>query len=125
MPLSNAIRQTLNFVNDEADLVKMDLDHPERFIEFPSDNPPLARWNGKIIELIEYFLPLQIDGRLLLPSGQVMKYADLIRFLESSLGLTVAESQRRKYEVVNRSKPTVFIEKMLEVLKNSIKKLHQ
>jgi hypothetical protein len=123
--LLTAIKQSLLFVNDELGIVRMDLEHPERFIEFPEDNPPLARWNGKIIELIEYYLPLQISGKLLLPSGKPMSYAALIRFLERSYGITIADERDRKSDIVNRVKPTVFIEKMLNVLKESIKKLHQ
>jgi hypothetical protein len=119
------IRRALASIDSELYLIEMDLEHPERFIEFPSDHPPLARWNGKIIELIEYHLPLQISGKLLLPSGAPMSYTALVRFLESSYGITIADERIRKSEVVNRAKPTVFIEKMLNVLKESIKKSHQ
>lgn len=119
------IKRAISSIDSELLLVKMDLEHPERFIEFPSNPQPLARWNGATIELIEYFMPLQIAGKLLLPSGQVMKYADLIRLLESMLGITIAAPQDRKSDVVNRNKPTVFIEKMLDVLRNVVKKSHQ
>ena len=119
------IKQALYFVGDELGIVKMDLEYPERFIEFPSEQPPLARWNGKVIELIEYYLPLQISGKMLLPSGKPMSYAALIRYLESSYGITIPDERKRKAEVVNRTKATVFIEKMLNVLKESVKKSHQ
>ncbi len=119
------IKRAISSIDSELMIIKMDLEHPERFIEFPADPTPLARWNGKIIELIEYYLPLQISGKMLMPSGKPMTYADLIRYLESSYGITIAGERDRKSEVINRSRPTVFIEKMLEVLKEIVKKSHQ
>jgi hypothetical protein len=119
------IKRAISSIDSELFLIKMDLEHPERFIEFPADPAPLARWNGKVIELIEYYLPLQISGKMLMPSGKPMTYADLIRYLEASYGITISDERKRKAEVVNRSKATVFIEKMLNVLKESIEKLHQ
>jgi hypothetical protein len=123
--LRKIIKHAVGLVESERTLVKLEVEHPEQFIEFPSDNPPLARWNGKITELIEYYLPLQISGKLLLPSGRPMSYAALIRFLESSYGITITDERDKKSDVVNRGKPTIFIEKMLGVLKESIKNLHQ
>ena len=119
------INRAISSIDSELFLIKMDLEHPERFIEFPADPAPLARWNGKVIELIEYYLPLQISGKMLMPSGKSMTYTDLIRYLESNYGITIAGERDRKSEVINRSRPTVFIEKMLEVLKEIVKKSHQ
>ena len=119
------INRAISSIDSELFLIKMDLEHPERFIEFPADPAPLARWGGKVIELIEYYLPLQISGKMLMPSGKSMTYTDLIRYLESNYGITIAGERDRKSEVINRSRPTVFIEKMLEVLKEIVKKSHQ
>lgn len=103
----------------------MELKHPESFADTSDRQSPLARWGGKITELIEYMLPLQISGRLRLPSGQAMEYADLIRFLQASLGINIPGEYDRKTEVLSRNKPTVFIEKMLGVMKELVKKIHQ
>ena len=119
------INRAISSIDSELFLIKMDLEHPERFIEFPANPAPLARWNGKVIELIEYYLPLQISGKMLMPSGKPMTYTDLIRYLESSYGITIADERKRKSEVVNRAKATAFIEKMLNILKEAIEKLHQ
>jgi hypothetical protein len=103
----------------------MELSHPNRFV-VPSGHCHIpALWGGKTTELLEYMLPLQVSGRLLLPSGKKMKYADLIRFLESSFGISISGAYDRKSEILSRSKPTVFIEKMLSVMKEIIEKIHQ
>ena len=115
----------VELIDGELDVLQLEVEFPERFCEAPTDRPPLAQWNGKIIELIEYHMPLQISGIISMPSGAEMTYADLIRFLEAIYGITISNAHDRKSEVVSRAKPTTFIEKMLTALKNSIKKLHQ
>ena len=74
--------------------------------------------------MIEYHLPLQISGKLRKASGEEMTYSDLIRFLESNYGIKIAAERDRKSEVLSRDKPTAFIEKMMNVIRDLIKKSH-
>jgi hypothetical protein len=98
----------------------MDLEHPERFIEFPSDPAPLARWNGKPHELIEYITPLQLDGKFLKPSGKPMTFIEMVRAFESFCGITVAKPHDIKMRLLTRKKNiTPFIDKMRLVLREA------
>ena len=91
----------------------MELEHPERFISFPDDNTPLARWNGTIAELLEYTIPLQIAGRLSANSGEPMSYTDTVKLVERIFGITISAPYDRKTKLLSRKKnDTPFLDKM-------------
>jgi hypothetical protein len=113
------------FVNDEIGIVRMDLDHPERFLEFPSDQPPLARWAGNVIDLIEYGIGPQAAGRLLKPSGEPMNYADSIKLIERVFGISVPDLYDRRATALNRTKNTVFQDEMRRVYLDEAKKAYK
>jgi hypothetical protein len=112
-------------IDDELEIIQMELSHQSSLAVSSKRRHILALWGGKMTELLEYMLPLQVAGKLLLPSGKKMKYADLVKFLESCFGASISGKYDRKTEILSRSKPTVFIEKMLNVMKEIIEKAHQ
>ncbi len=109
------IRQALDAIDTELGIIKMDLEHPDRFIEFPADPPPLARWGGNVVDLIEYFIGPQAAGLLLLPSGKPMNYEESIEFLEKSYGITISNASDRRGKALDRQKNTQFQDKMRRV----------
>lgn len=110
--LRNIIKQAISSIDSELFLVKMDLEHPERFIEFPSDTPPLGRWGGNISELIEYTIGPQVSGKLLMPSGKPMTFEEAIEFLEKTFGITIPYPHDRRAKVFDRQKNTAFQDEM-------------
>lgn len=114
------IKQAISSIDAELLIVKMDLQYPERFIEFPSDNPPLGRWNGEIIELIEYFSPLQIKGRIQKPSGEPMLFSDMVVMLEAFFGIVIVKPHDVRARILARKKnPTQFIDEMRVALREA------
>jgi hypothetical protein len=100
------------------------LKHPDRFLEFPSDQPTLVRWNGHVAELLEYMIPLQLSGKLLKPSGEPMNYSDMVRFINGVFGITIKKSYEIKTKLLSRKKRvTPFIDKMRLALVEEAKKL--
>ncbi len=109
------IKRAISAIDSELFLIKMDLEHPERFIEFPADPPPLARWGGNVIDLIEYFIGPQAAGLLLQPSGKPMNYEESIEFLEKTFGITISNPSDRRGKALDRQKNTQFQDKMKRV----------
>lgn len=116
------LRQAVYFIESELNLVKLDLEHPERFIEFPSDNPPLARWGGSVADLIEYHIGPQAAGKLLKPSGEPMNYEESIGFLERIYGISIPNPHDRRGRVLDRQKNTSFQDEMRHVFLEESKK---
>lgn len=116
------IKQAIYFIDGELNLIKLDLEHPERFIEFPSDHPPLARWGGNINDLIEYHIGPQTAGVLQHPSGRPMEYDESIQFLEKIYGITISNGSDRRGKVLDRQKNTSFQDEMRQVFLLEAKK---
>lgn len=116
------VKRAIFFIDDELNLIRMDLEHPERFIEFPSDNPPLARWGGSIADLIEYHVAPQAAGKLLKPSGEPMNYEESIEFLERTYGISIPNPHDRRGRVLDRQKNTGFQDEMRRVYVEEVKK---
>ena len=125
MPVHKAIKRAVGFINDEIDIIKMELEYPERFIVFPSENPPLARWGGKISDLIEYHIGPQAAGLLQHPSGQPMSYEESIEFLEKTYGITISNAHDRRAKVLDRQKNTTFQDEMRQVYLLEAKKRYK
>lgn len=117
------IRKALEVIDSEKGIVRMDLEYPERFLVFPEERPPLARWNGKVSELLEYSLAPWYAGKLLKPSGEPMEYADVIKMIENTYGIKVPGAYDRKTDILSRQKPTVFLEKLVAFMKTEAKKI--
>ncbi len=116
------IKRAISSIDSELFLIKMDLEHPERFIEFPADPAPLARWGGSINDLIEYHLGPQAAGVLQLPSGRPMNYEESIEFLEKTYGISVPQPHDRRGRVLDRQKNTSFTDEMRRTLLEEAKK---
>ncbi len=116
------IKRAISSIDSELMIIKMDLEHPERFIEFPADPAPLARWGGSINDLIEYHLGPQAAGVLQLPSGRPMNYEESIEFLEKTYGITVPQPHDRRGRVLDRQKNTSFTDEMRRTLLEEAKK---
>ncbi len=114
-PLRKIIGKAIAAIDSELHIVKMDLEHPDRFLEFPSDNPPLARWGGKISDLIEYFTAPQAAGLLQHPSGQPMDFDGMCQWLEKNFGITISNPGDRRAKVLDRQKNTTFQDEMRQV----------
>lgn len=124
--LSKILLRGAYFIDCELDLVRMELEHPERFISFPDDNTPLARWNGTIAELLEYTIPLQIAGRLSANSGEPLSYTDTVKLVERIFGITISAPYDRKTKLLSRKKSdTPFLDKMRIVFREEAEKLHR
>jgi hypothetical protein len=100
----------------------MDLAHPDRFLEFPSENSPLAHWNGPIAEIIELSIGPQASGRLQHPSGRPMNYEESIKLLEKIFGITIADPYDRRGKILDRQKNTRFQDEMRLVFLQEAKK---
>ena len=122
-PIRSLIKQAVSFIDSELGLIKSDLEHPERFLEFPEDNPPLARWKGNVNDLIEYFIGPQVSGRLLKPSGEPMAYSDAIKFIEAVFGITISGAYDRKTKILGRQKNTSFQDEMRQAFLQEAKKI--
>ena len=116
------IKRAISSIDSELMIIKMDLEHPERFIEFPADPAPLARWGGSINDLIEYHLGPQAAGVLQLPSGRPMNYEESIEFLEKTYGISVPQPHDRRGRVLDRQKNTSFTDEMRRTLLEEAKK---
>ncbi len=116
------IKRAISSIDSELMIIKMDLEHPERFIEFPADPAPLARWGGSINDLIEYHLGPQAAGVLQLPSGRPMNYEESIEFLEKTYGISVPQPHDRRGRVLDRQKNTAFTDEMRRTLLEEAKK---
>lgn len=126
VPLRKIIKKALEGIGSEMDIVRMDLEHPERFIVFPEDRQPLARWSGTMMELLEYFIPLQMAGKLFKPSGEPMTFADVIKLIESIFGVIANKPYDMKTKILSRKKNiTPFIDKMRQMLLEVAEKLNQ
>ena len=123
IPTLSFIKMAIYFIDSEIDVAKMELEHPERFLTFPDENPPLARWNGKISELLEYSLAPWFAGKLLKPSGEPMDYVEIIKLIEILYGIKVPGAYDRKTEILSRQKPAVFLEKLVAFMKTESKKI--
>lgn len=124
--VKNIINQAIYFIDSELNLIKLELEYPERFISFPDDNTPLARWNGTIAELLEYTIPLQIAGRLSANSGEPMSYTDTVKLVERIFGITISAPYDRKTKLLSRKKnDTPFLDKMRIVFREEAEKLHR
>jgi len=122
-PLRTVIKRAIYAIDSELDLLKMELAYPERFITFPADNAPLARWNGKVADLIEYSIGPQVSGKLLKPSGEPMSYADVVEFIENVFGVTIPGAYDRKTKILSRQKNTTFQDEMRQVFLEEAKKM--
>ena len=120
------IRNAIYYIDSEIDLIRMELEHPERFLAFTDDNSPTLKWNGTVSELLEYLIPLQMDGKLSKPSGEVMSYTDLVKLIELVCGITIPAPYDRKTKLFSRMKnPTPFIDKMRQIFREGSKKMNQ
>ncbi len=116
------IKRAISSIDSELFLIKMDLEHPERFIEFPADPTPLARWGGNVIDLIEYFIGPQAAGLLQQPSGRPMTYEESIELLEKTFGIKIPQPHDRRGKALDRQKNTAFTDEMRRVLLEEAKK---
>lgn len=124
--IRNLVNKAIYFIEAELDIIKMELEHPDRFISFPSDNAPLARWNGTIAELLEYIIPPQVAGRLSKPTGEPMAYSDVVKLIETVFGISVTAPYDRKTKLLSRMKNiTPFLDKMRQVFREEAEKMHQ
>ncbi|GHV05212.1 hypothetical protein FACS189416_4590 [Bacteroidia bacterium] len=53
MLLQDIATQVIGLIDCELEIVKMELEHPERFVKADNAPAPLAKWNGAIAELLE------------------------------------------------------------------------
>jgi hypothetical protein len=109
------IKRAISSIDSELFLIKMDLEHPDRFLEFPSDTPPLVRWGGKIADLIEYHIAPQAAGLLQHPSGRPMTWDETVDFLEKTYGITISNPSDRRTKALDRQKNTAFQDEMRKV----------
>lgn len=116
------LKRAIHFIDSEIDLIKMDLEHPDRFIEFPSDNPPLARWGSTSGNLIEYFTAPQAAGLIQHPSGKPMTFEETIQLLERVFGITIPQFYDRRVKLLARQKNTTFQDEMRRVYLEEAKK---
>jgi hypothetical protein len=116
------VKRAVSAIDSELFLVKMDLEHPERFLEFPSDTPPLARWGGNVVDLVEYFIGPQAAGLLQHPSGKPMNYEESIWLIEKIFGITVSQPHDRRGKTLDRQKNTTFQDEMRRVYLEEAKK---
>ena len=124
--LPKILLRAVYFIECELRIITMELEHPERFISFPDDSGPLARWNGTIAELLEYTIPLQIAGRLSANSGEPLSYTDTVKLVEQIFGITISSPYDRKTKLLSRKKnDTPFLDKMRVVFREEAEKLHR
>ena len=121
-PLRTVVKRGVYFIDGEINLIKLDLEYPERFIVFPEECPPLARWGGNINDLIEYHIGPQAAGKLLNPDGRPMNYEESIQFLEKTYGIKVPNAHDRRGRVLDRQKNTSFMDEMRRVFLEEAKK---
>lgn len=116
------VGQAIYLIDRELDLIKMDLEHPERFIVFLEEHPPLARWNSNINDLIELFIGPQASGKLLNPDGRPMNYEESVEMLEKIFGIKISNPSDRRGKVLDRQKNTTFQDEMRQVFLEEAKK---
>ena len=121
-PIRKMIGRAMNFIDSELGMIEKELKYPDRFIVFPEDHPPLARWNGKVTDLIEYFIGPQAAGVLLNPNGKPMNYEESIEFLEKIFGIKIPNPGDRRAKVLDRQKNTTFQDEMHRVYLEEAKK---
>ena len=114
----------VNVIDGELELLKMELEHPERFVK--KILPPLAIWNGTIADLLELLTTVQLTGKLLKPSQEPMTYADVISFIRDVFGIHVAQPYKRKTELLTRVKGGApFLEKLIVIYLNKVKDIYK
>lgn len=121
-PVRKMIVRAMNFIDSEIGMIEKELKYPDRFIVFPEDHPPLARWNGKIADLIEYFIGPQAAGLLLNPNGKPMNYEESIEFIEKTFGIKISGPADRRGKVLDRQKNTTFQDEMRRTYLEEAKK---
>ena len=121
-PIRRMIGRAMNFIDSELGMIEKELKYPDRFIVFPEDHPPLARWNGKVTDLIEYFIGPQAAGVLLNPNGKPMNYEESVEFLEKTFGIKIAGPADRRAKVLDRQKNTTFQDEMRRTFLEEAKK---
>jgi hypothetical protein len=130
-PLAILIERAIELIDCELDIVKMELEYPERFtpIATPtttSPPTPLAKWNGTIAELLENAIPAQVAGKLSKPTGELMTYAEAVEFVETVFGLTITAPYDRRTKLLARKKNgTPFLDKMRLILMAEIEKMYK
>ena len=122
---SAVIEQALSLIDCELDIVKMELEHPERFMQ-PESHTPLAKWNGTVSELLELAVSVHSAGKFSKPTGEPMVFSDVVTLVESIFGITISRPYERKSKLFSRKKDeTPFLRNLITVFRTAAEKFHQ
>lgn len=113
-------------IEGELEILKMELEHPERFVSKNQPPAPLALWNGTIADLLELLTAVHLAGKLLKPTYEPMTYADVISFIRNVFGLRVDRPYDRKSKLLARSKGGApFLAKLTAVYLGKVEDAHK
>ncbi|GHT60422.1 hypothetical protein FACS189451_00450 [Bacteroidia bacterium] len=104
MPLQAAVAQAADLIDCELEIVKMELAYPERFVEADNAPEPLAKWTGKISDMLEIIIALFLTGLIRKPSGHKMNLAEVAGLFGKIFGVKPRDLYGRKSKLVIRKK---------------------
>ncbi len=103
-------------IDGERDILKMELEHPERFVNQNKPPAPLALWSGTGAELLEVFTSIHLTGKLLKPTYEPMPFSDVITLIRDVFGVSIARPYDRKTKMFTRAKGGApFLEKLTSI----------
>jgi hypothetical protein len=97
------IAQAVSLIDCELDIVKMELEHPERFTG-ESMPAPLAKWTGTMAGLLEIIIALFLAGLIRKPSGHKMNLAEVAGLFGKIFGVEPRDLYGRKSKLMARKK---------------------
>ena len=108
----------LELVEREIQLVREGLEYPEWF-GARLKGGPLAVWrSGSFkMEIVELVLGLFLAKVLWTPGGKLMEYDEIIKLMESVLGIELPNYRELKRDIFNRKKElTVFLKRLIVLI---------
>ncbi len=106
----------MGIIDGELDILKMELEHPKRFVNQNKSPAPLALWTGTGTELLEVFTSIHLTGKLLKPTYEPMPFSDVITLIRDVFGASIARPYDRKTKMFTRTKGGApFLERLTAI----------
>jgi hypothetical protein len=124
--LQAAVAQAIEVIDCELEIVKMELEHPERFIK--ADNAPasLAKWMGTVVDLLEIVIALFFTGLIRKPSGHKMNLAEVAGLCGKIFGVDPRNLYGRKSKLMIRKKNELpFLDSLVSLYWKEANKLYR
>lgn len=119
------IKRAISSIDSELFLIKMDLEHPERFVPAHQfDFAPRAQWNGTLAELLEVVIALSLSGLIRTLDGRQLNLIEVAGLFEEIFGLKISDLYGRKTRLLTRKKnESPFLESLLFHYRKEVEKM--